>query len=119
LKEVTENQNWIGWIRFVLQGVGETAEMTLKKINAILQLKNNAQPLIKDTLKSSYSKELVDLLYSYPYIKISVLEQEGIARRQTAGDYLKKLENAGLLTSLKIGKEVYYINQSLMEVLSE
>jgi len=119
LREVTENNNWVGWVKFVLQGVGETAEMTLKKINSILELKNMAQPLIKETLKSSYSKELVDLLYSYPYIKISVLEQHDIAKRQTAGDYLKKLEKVGLLTSLKLGKEIYYINQGLMKVLSE
>lgn len=119
LREVTENENWVDWIKFVIKGVGETAEMTLKKINTILQLKNNAQPIIKEALKSSYSKELVDLLYSFPYIKTSVLEDHDIAKRQTAAEYLKKIEKAGLLSSAKIGKEVYYINQGLMKVLSE
>ncbi len=119
LREITENGNWIGWVRFVLQGVGETAQMTLKKINTILKLKEEAQPLIKATLKSSYTKEFVDLLYSYPYIKISVLEENGIAKRQTAAEYLKKLEKAGLLGSIKLGKEVYYINEGLMKVLAE
>lgn len=119
LREVTENENWVDWIKFVIKGVGETAEMTLKKINTILQLKNNAQPIIKEALKSSYSKELVDLLYSFPYIKTSVLEDHDIAKRQTAAEYLKKIEKAGLLSSVKIGKEVYYINQGLMKVLSE
>lgn len=119
LREVTENQNWEGWIRFVLQGVGETAGITLSKINTILTLKSSAQPIIKEALKSSYSKELVDLLYSFPYIKTSILNEHGIAKRQTAAEYLKKIENAGLLNSVKMGKEVYYINHGLMEVLSE
>lgn len=118
LREVTENKNWTDWVKFVLIGVGETAEMTLKKINSILKLKEEAQPLIKKVLNSSYSKELVDLLYSYPYIKVSVLEENGIAKRQTAAEYLKKLEKAGFLQSIKLGKEVYYINHHLMSVLA-
>ncbi len=119
LREVTEKNNWEAWVKFVLKGIGETAEMTLFKINTILQLKLDTQPLIKKVLKSSYSKELLDLLFSYPYIKTSILEENSIAKRQTAAEYLKKIENTGLITSIKIGKEVYYINTGLMKVLSE
>lgn len=119
LKEVTENSNWTGWVKFVLQGVAETADITLKKINAILLLKEKSIPVIKEALKASYTKELVDLLYSFPYIKSSVLETNDIAKRQTAAEYLKKIEKTGLLRSIKLGKEVYYINQELMKLLSE
>ena len=73
LREVTEDGNWVSWVKFVLNGIGETASITLKKINAILELKNETQPLIKEAIKSSFSKELAGLLYSYPYIKTSVL----------------------------------------------
>jgi Fic family protein len=119
LKEVTENGNWTGWVKFVLQGVAETADITLKKINAILLLKEKSIPVIKEALKASYTKELVDLLYSFPYIKSSVLEINDIAKRQTAAEYLKKIEKTGILRSIKLGKEVYYINQELMKLLSE
>ncbi len=119
LREVTEQGNWSEWVRFVLQGVGETAEITLKKVNAILRLKEQSHQIVKGVLKTSYSKELVDLLYSYPYIKTSILEEHHIAKRQTAAEYLKKIEASGLLHSMKIGKEVYYINTALMNVLSE
>ena len=106
-------------MKFVLQGVAETADITLKKINAILALKEKSIPIIKEALKGSYTKELVDLLYSYPYIKSGVLEQNGIARRQTAAEYLKKIEKTGVLRSMKLGKEMYYINKDLMKLLSE
>ena len=118
LREVTENKNWLGWIKFVLQGVAETAAITLQKINAILELKEVALPIIKDALKNSFTKELLDLLFSYPYIKIEILEKNGIAKRQTAAEYLRKIEAKGILSSMKIGKEVYYINTGLMKVLS-
>jgi Fic family protein len=118
LKEVTENGNWVEWVKFVLKGVGETSETTLKQINAILLLKRNMLLIIKNTLKASYTKELVDLLYNYPYIKIKILEEHGIAKRQTAAVYLKKLSEVGILTRMSIWKETYYVNQRLMEILS-
>lgn len=61
LRLVTEEQQWEAWIKFVLQGVGETAAITLNKINAILRLKAEAIPIIKEALKASYSKDVVDL----------------------------------------------------------
>lgn len=119
LREVTEEQNWQEWVKYILKGVADTAEMTLNKIKALLELKSAAESLIKDVLKTSYSRDLVDLLFSYPYIKIKVLEEHNIAKRQTAGDYLKRLESAGILTSVRIGKETYFINHELMKILSK
>jgi Fic family protein len=119
LREVTEKGNWGEWVLFIVKGVGETAALTLQKINAILQLKANSEEKIKKALKASYSRELCDLLYSYPYIKIKILEENNIAKRQTASEYLKKLAKAGLLDALKIGKETYYINKDLMAILTK
>jgi len=119
LREVTEKGNWTEWVAFIVKGVGDTALLTLQKINAILKLKTDSEGLIKQALKSSYSRELCDLLFSYPYIKIKVLEENNIAKRQTAGEYLRKIEATGLLRSLKIGNETYYINHQLMNILSK
>ncbi len=119
LKSITEDNNWEEWVLFVVNGVAETSEMTLRKINAILELKINTELRAKDVLKSSYSKELVDLLFSHPYIKIKVLEENNIAKRQTASEYLKKLEFHNILDSVKIGNEIYYINKKLIEVLTK
>jgi len=104
---------------FVVNGVAETSKMTLQKINAILELKAAAEISVKEVLKSSYSKELVDLLFSRPYIKIKVLEDYNIAKRQTAGEYLRKLEASKMLSSIKIGNDLYFINDSLINVLSK
>src|SRR5690606_9386000 len=119
LKSITEDNNWEEWVLFVVNGVAETSDMTLRKINAILELKANIEVRVKEMLKSSYSKELVDLLFSHPYIKIKVLEENNIAKRQTASEYLKKLEANNILDSVKIGNEIYYINKRLIEVLTE
>ena len=118
LREVTENQNWRGWILFMLQAVSETAEITLAKIDEIQKLKKEMTGTVKDVLKNSYNSELVDLMFSFPYLKIKILEKHDIAQRQTASVYLQKLANAGILQPMKVGKEMYYINHRLMKLFS-
>ncbi|MGF1532366.1 MAG: Fic family protein [Bernardetiaceae bacterium] len=119
LREVTERDNWDEWVLYVVNGVAETSLTTLEKIKRILSLKAEAEIVLKPILGSSFSRELNDLLFSHPYIKISVLEEHGIAKRQTASQYLQRIEQAGWLHSFKIGREVYYINHKLIKILSE
>lgn len=119
LREVTEQNNWTDWVLYVVNGVAETSQTTLKKIKRILEIKAAAETELKGFLGTSFSRELNDLLFSYPYIKIGVLEENGIAKRQTASVYLQKIEKSGWLHSFKIGRDVYYINHQLIEVLSK
>jgi Fic family protein len=62
---------------------------------------------------------LIELIFELPYCKISFLEQRGIAKRQTAAVYLKTLGDIGLLQSLKVGRDVYYLNTPLLAILKE
>jgi Fic family protein len=119
LREVTENNNWQDWVKYVINGIAETSLMTLDKIKNILSLKAAAEVELKKLLGASFSRELNDLLFSYPYIKISVLEEYGIAKRQTASQYLKKIESAGWLTTISVWKDIYYINHKLLNILSK
>jgi Fic family protein len=43
----------------------------------------------------------------------------GIAKRQTAAEYLRELEKIGILKAQKIGKEALYLNVKLYELLSK
>jgi Fic family protein len=119
LKGVTEQGEWLPWIKYVLKAAAETSSITLQKIDAIQQLKRDMEMPMKTALKTSFSKELMDLLFSYPYMKIKILEENGIAKRQTASIYLQSLAEHKLLRSIKMGKEVYYVNYQLMNILTQ
>lgn len=118
LREVTEENNWTEWVLYVVNGIAETSANTLEKIKRILSLKREAAVDLKSKMGTSFSLELNDLLFSYPYIKISVLEERGIAKRQTASRYLKEIEKGGWLTSIQVWKETYYINRKLIDILT-
>lgn len=118
LRAVTEKQDWVAWILFLLKGVEETALYTLKKINAINALMNETIDYARENLPSRvYSKELIELLFEQPYCKVKFLVDKGIVKRQTAAEYLYELEKIGILKSQKVGVENLFLNVSLFAIL--
>jgi Fic family protein len=119
LRSVTENSDWKGWVLYMLNAVEKTAIDTKKKILSIRDLMNRDVEIVREKLPKIYSKDLLELLYRQPYCKISMLEKAGIAKRQTASIYLKELEGIDLLRSIKIGRDIYYINDDFLNLLTQ
>jgi Fic family protein len=103
---------------YMLTALIETAQLTTRKIRSMLSLKEEFETSIKQTLGASFSYELLQLMFALPYLKIELLEKKGIAHRQTASVWLKKLAEANILKPQKTGRTTYYINYRLMEILS-
>lgn len=118
LRGVTEKNTWHDWVMYMLTALIETAQLTTKKIRSMLLLKDEYENQMKQALGSSFSYELLQLMFTLPYLKIELLEKKEIAHRQTASTWLKKLTEAKILTPQKIGRTTYYINYRLMELLS-
>ncbi len=117
LRGVTERGEWEKWILFMLKGIEETAVETRQLIENIRKLMDEMTEKAKQEAPKAYSKDLIELIFEQPYCKIRFLENKGIAKRQTASQYLKAFEKAGLLRCVKVGREVYYINDSLLSML--
>lgn len=62
---------------------------------------------------------MIELLFHQSYTKGQFLVDAGIAERKTAAEYLKELENIGILKSNKLGKENLYLNVKLYDLLSK
>lgn len=56
---------------------------------------------IKRDAPKIHSVELVDAIFSQPYVRIGDLVRLGVAQRQTASVYLKDLVRLGILTEEK------------------
>ncbi len=119
LREVTEQGAWEPWILFMLKAVEETSSETMKKATGIRTLLDETVNLAKEKLPPHvYSKELIELLFQQPYCKIRFLVDAGLAKRQTAAEYLRELENIGILKSRQVGRENLYLNVRLYELLA-
>jgi len=120
LRGVTEQQEWEPWILFMLNAVEKTSSATMVRIGQILDLLNETLELAKEKLPNRvYSKELIELLFEQPYCKVKYLVDRGIAKRQTAAEYLRELEDAGILRSKQVGRENLFVNIKLYDLLVE
>lgn len=117
LRGVAEEGNWEDWILYMLNGVVETSKYTSKKISEIIQAMKDTKEIIRTNEPKIYSKDLLEVLFKQPYVKIKFLEDAGIAKRITAGRYLNRLEALGVLKSQKVGRERLYVNKKFYEIL--
>jgi hypothetical protein len=64
-----------------------------------------------------YSKELIEMVFVQPYVKIAFLVEAGMAKRQTASVYLQEMEKMGILQGERRGREMIYKHPALLEIL--
>ena len=119
LREVTENNDWEGWILYMLEMVEYTANKGLQRLKDVTHLMQTMAEEIKATLPKVYTKELVEILFRLPYTKRQFFIDAGLGTPKTVGNYLMELEEAGFLISEKVGKEKLYLNHKLMAVLEQ
>lgn len=118
LLQVTREQDWEAWIIYLLKGVEETATWTTAKIAAIRALSDHTSEYVRNKLPKVYSHELVSLIFELPYCRISSLTEAGIAKRQTASQYLKQLVDIGVLVEAPVTKEKIFVHPKLMQLLT-
>jgi Fic family protein len=119
LRLVTEKGEWEPWILFMLKAVEETAFSTLVLVKNICELKLATLEKLKALTQKVPAHEINDLLFSYPYLKIKTLIERNIGARNAVSRYLQMMEQEKIVSSMKIGREIYYVNDKLMDVISK
>ena len=104
---------WEEWILFVLKGVEETAQETIRLVKGISALMTRYKDILRPLFGNRYKHELINNLFFHPYTKIEFLEKDMMVNRVTAAKYLDMID-AGLLEKVKMGRSNYYINSALM-----
>ena len=116
---VTREQAWESWVMYVLKGVEETAKWTTAKIAAIRELLKHTTAYVKAEAEKIYSRELVELIFEQPYCRIANIPAAGIAGRQAASRYLKRLVEIGVLEETSIGNDKLFVHPKLMRLLTQ
>jgi Fic family protein len=117
LQEVRTRDIWENWVMYILTGIEETSKQALGKIRAIKNSFESTAEKMRLQIPKTYSKELAELVFENPYSKIEFLVTKLQVNRKTASKYLKEMEAARILSSLRVGRETLYINDELMVIL--
>lgn len=119
LQSVSEKSTWNEWIEYILKGIEQTATASVDMIKSIDQAMQKFGNLLQEKEPKIYSKDFVELLFSYPYTKIGSVENSLNITRQTAAKYLKIAQDLGIFKCVKLGKYSYFVNLSLYEILKK
>jgi Fic family protein len=116
---VSERGAWENWICFFLEVIEETAKETFVRLQEIHQLMGETAEHIQQVLPKIYSKDLVEILFSQPYCKISFLVEAKIGHRDTSSRYLHALADAGFLVREERGRDIYFVNEPFLTLLKK
>jgi Fic family protein len=118
LERVTTHGEWEPWILYMLTAVEVTSNWTTQKIRAIRALMDMTNVTVRDRAPKTYSRDLIDLIFTQPYSRIANLVDRGIAKRQAASVYLKELVRIGVLTEEKVGRDKIFLHRKYLDLLS-
>ena len=117
LQSVRNNGTWEDWILWMLEGVEQTSCQTTRLVQRIRTLMQESKIKMRLELPRIYSQDLLNNIFSHPYSKISFVERDIGVSRLTATKYLDELSRIGLMSKIKMGRDNYYINRALMDLL--
>lgn len=119
LENVSKNGEWSEWIEYMLKGIEQISAASIALIKDIDDAMRNFGELLQEKERGVYSKDFVELLFSYPYTKIESVEKKLKISRQTASKYLKLCEKLGAFKCVKLGRINYFVNIKLFEILKQ
>lgn len=120
LQGISRRGDWKNWLLFMLSAVESTSIITYNKINEIV----SAKEAILNYLRKGKNKfrtldDLVQFIFTQPFIKVSHLVSAGMYAENTGRNYLNKLCEMQVLEKKEIEGRHYYLNLELYRILSE
>ena len=116
LQAVRDDDAWEDWVAYMLDAVATTAAETVSTVHAIKELLQETKQRIRDGYKF-YSQDLINNLFNHPYTRVEFVQRELGVTRVTATRYLDTLAGDGVLQKIRVGRNNYYVNRSLFDLL--
>jgi Fic family protein len=117
LQEVRDTSHWENWILFMLDAVAVTARESIVLIHAIRRAMQHYKQEIREKASKLYSQDILNNLFRHPYTKIEYLMKDLQVSRNTAIRYLDSLIELSLVEKKKIGRDNFYLNKALVNLL--
>ncbi len=108
---------WENWVLYMLQAVAETAQTSLEIVEGIRRQMEDMKTRMRTQVPKIYSRELLNILFHRPYTRIKFVMENLKVTRPTATRYLDTLARHGLVTKHRFGRDNYYINAALVQML--
>lgn len=118
LLAVTAEEKWEQWVLFILEGLRQTAESTLRKIDAVTELQKGVADAVRRITTGGANADLLSVLFEQPYVRIKNVIGRCHVSRPTATHWLNELVGAGVLRDIRMGRDRLFINTQFLHVLT-
>lgn len=118
LRAVTAEGAWTEWILYMLAVVRESATSTTRKIAAIRTCQEDIAERARAATPGGRDAQFLAVLFEQPYCRINTVADRCGVSRQTASTWLHALVEAGLLSDVKVGRELLFVNHEFLDVLT-
>ena len=110
--------DWSGWITFMLEAMRESVSASYGKLKALTLVQLAFEEENRGVL-GKFVNPLTQLLFEKPYCQIGHVVERLQVSRPTASKLLEALVGVGSLTSFVSGKEKFFVNCKMLEVLAK
>lgn len=117
IRRVTDEGDWKGYIDYMLTAFKEQAIESTDVLLKIKDLHEEVKRKIRNDLPKIYSRDLVDAIFSQPFITPTRYGEVLKVTYQTGSSHLKSLEKIGVMQSVKVGKYLFFANVALLDLL--
>jgi Fic family protein len=118
LAGVSRGGHWKEWIMFMLKAVEWTSKLTLRKVNDMIESREEILQVIREHTSVRRPEDLTGAIFTQPYTKVNHLTDSDLYAENTARNYLNELADLQVLKKKEIKGRHYYINPALTEILS-
>jgi len=117
IQAVRDDGAWEPWLLYMLRAVSTTSRQTLEIIEGMRAIMADYKLRLREHPSIRYSQDLLNNLFRHPYTRIELLQNDLGVTRQTAARYLDRLAEAGFVEKHQRGRNHYFINTPLVELL--
>lgn len=117
LLNISENDNWDGWVIFFLQAVIEQSKINISKAKKIIDLYRNKKQRITDLTKSQFGIKILDALFIMPIFQSQDFIRISKIPKASAFRYIGILEKNGVISSDKKRKNKLYFFNKLLDIV--
>ncbi|MEO6019994.1 MAG: hypothetical protein ABIP45_07070 [Knoellia sp.] len=95
-----------------------SATSTTRKIAAIRTCQQDIAERARAATPGGRDAQFLEVLFEQPYCRIATVSRRCDVSRQTASAWLHALVEAGLLSDVKVGRELLFVNHEFLDVLT-
>lgn len=119
LRQVTADGDHVAWVQYMIDAVKQTADSTILLIDRLQEVEDRVKGAVSSHVPGGGNVALVEALMLQPYVRTGAVEERCGVSRPTARKWLQALVECGILRRLELGRDVLYVNDHYMRVLTQ